>query len=71
MGAGWPCPHPTAVTPAHGAGIGFLQPHPGPAGRGDGVGTVTEPHVRTPGWPLGKGQVSQARQGPAVGTGLG
>ncbi|XP_050840475.1 protein S100-A1 isoform X2 [Serinus canaria] len=56
MGAGWPCPHPTAVTPAHGAGIGFLQPHPGPAGRGDGVGTVTEPHIRTPGWPLGKGQ---------------
>lgn len=23
-GVGWPCPHPTAVTPAQGTGIGFL-----------------------------------------------
>lgn len=27
-GDGRPGPHPAPVTPAHGAGIGFLQPHP-------------------------------------------
>ncbi|KAM7080201.1 protein S100-A1 isoform 2-T2 [Ciconia maguari] len=41
-GTGQPGPHPTPVTPAHGGGIGFLQPHLArPPPRGDGGGTET------------------------------
>lgn len=65
---GRPGPHPAAATPAHGAGIGFLQPHPArPPAWGDG-GTRTG----LPGSPTRQGTemgswetagVSQARRG--------
>ncbi|XP_009888762.1 PREDICTED: protein S100-A1 [Charadrius vociferus] len=49
-GTGQPSPHPVPVTPAHGGGIGFLQPHPArppsQGDEGDKDGTSAEPHVR-------------------------
>lgn len=73
-GTGQPGPHPVPVTPAHGGGIGFLQPHPArPPSRGDEGdrdGTSVEPHVRGPRW--SSWETTGVESGSAgTGTGLG